>query len=315
MAPSDPAGPRVGVDLGGTKILAVRVEDGAVVAEEKRSTPRDGPAAVLEAVAAMVRRLGTDVVAVGLGGPGRVDHRRGILGPAPNIPGWDVAVPVADHLTADLGLPVRVDNDVNAAALAEHRWGAGAGHADLLVVFVGTGVGGALVLGDHLVRGRHGLAGEIGHMMVVPDGRRCGCGRAGHVEAYAGRRGVERAARERHAAGEPTLLVERQREGRITSTVVVEALAAGDRVARELVDAAALALGRGIAAAVALVDVSQVVLGGGFAERLGPGFAAAVADQARTLGFPGTELTVVRAALGDRAGARGAALLGVTPPR
>lgn len=319
----------VGVDLGGTKIHAVRVEDGAVVAEAKRSTPRDGdPAGVVAAVAATVRRLvspGADpgddgdpplpdalaasgVVGVGVGGPGRVDPRRGLLGPAPNLAGWDAPVPVADLLGAELGLPVWVDNDVNAASVAEQRLGAGRGHADLLTVFVGTGVGAGLVLDGRLRHGAHGLAGELGHLVVEPDGAPCGCGGFGHLEAYVGRRGMEARARERVAAGASSRLVPAD-GGRMTSTVVLAALEAGDELAIELVDAAARYLGRALATVAIVVDVPLVVLGGGFAERLGAPFRRAVAEASAAWRFPGTEQRLVPAALGSRAGALGAALL------
>ncbi|HSL58763.1 MAG TPA: ROK family protein [Acidimicrobiales bacterium] len=318
-------GATVGVDLGGTKIYAVRVEHDEVVAEAKRSTPRDGdPDAVIAAVAATVRRLagpGTadevlpgvsladaGIVGVGVGGPGRVDPATGRLGPAPNLPGWTTPVPVADRLAEELGVAVRVDNDVNAASVAEHRLGAGRGHDDLLTVFVGTGVGGGLVLDGAIRHGAHGLAGELGHIVVEPDGAPCGCGGFGHVEASAGRRGLEARARERVAAGTESLLVPAD-GGRMTSTVVLAALAAGDPLAVELVDGAARAVGRALAPVAMVVDVELVVMGGGFAERLGAPFLEAVAAHSAAWRFPGTGQRIVPAALGSRAGALGAALL------
>lgn len=315
------AGPAtVGVDLGGTKILAVRVEGGEVVAEATRSTPRGGdPTAVVAAVAATVCRLAgggdaaralaaSGVVGVGVGGPGRADPSGGRLGPAPNLAGWDAPVPVAELLAAELGVAVRVDNDVNVASLAEHRLGAGRGHDDLLTVFVGTGVGAGLILDGRLRRGAHGLAGELGHLVVEPDGAPCGCGGFGHLEAYVGRRGMEARAREAVAAGVPSRLVPAD-GGRMTSTVVRGALDAGDELAVRLVDDAARYLGRALAAVALVVDVPLVVLGGGFAERLGAPFRDAVAAASAAWRFPGTEQRLVPAALGSRAGALGAALL------
>jgi glucokinase len=206
---------------------------------------------------------------------------------------------------------VVLDNDVNVATVAEHRLGAARDTDDVLGVFVGTGVGGGLVLGGDLRRGVTGATGEIGHMVVeVELGRRCGCGLAGHVEAYAGRASIEREARRRHAEGEATALVDLAGDGRMKSSVVAKALAAGDPMAIELLDEAVRALGAGIASAVTLLDLPLVVVGGGLADKLGSGFVGRIEEAVRSrLFLASSPVRVVPAELGDLGGAIGAALL------
>lgn len=307
------AGPTVGVDLGGTKIYAVALVDGEVVATAKRSTPREGgPSAVVDRIGDAIDRLGLDAAPsrIGVGGPGPARPGTTTLGPAPNLAGWDAPVDLAPLLRARVGdVEVAVDNDVNAAARAEAHLGAGRGASDLLAVFVGTGVGGGLVLDGVVRRGAGGMAGEIGHLTVVPDGEPCGCGGRGHLEAYAGRAGIERIARRRHAAGESSLLVELAGDGRMKSSVVESALAEGDPLAVELVAGAAAAVGVAVAQVALVVDVSLVAIGGGLGERLGGPFRDAVSAAARAaIPWP-SDLQVVPTQLGDAGGAIGAALL------
>ena len=304
-------GGRIGVDLGGTKVLASLVVDGEVRKQEKRSTPAGGgPDGVVALIAEMVETLGGPADGVGVGAPGMVDVATGTVSRAPNLPGWDHSVRLGPMLRDALGgARVVVDNDVNVGALAEHRLGAGKGVDDLLCIFVGTGVGGGFVLDGRLRRGPHGMAGEIGHMIVRPGGRECGCGGLGHLESYAGRAGLEREARARHAAGETTALVEIAGEGRMKSSVFGKALDAGDRIAADLIDDAVEALGVAVSAATALVDLELVVVGGGLADRLGPPFVGRLEEATRSRMFGSTALRCVPAALGDDAGAIGASLL------
>jgi glucokinase len=279
-----------------------------VGARAKRPTPTDGPAAVAALVAELVDEVG-GADRLGVGTPGYVAPD-GTLAGAPNLVGWEPPVPFGALLREATGLDrVAVDNDVNVGALAEVAHGAAAGRSDVLCVFMGTGVGGGLVLDGHLRRGPRGLAGEIGHVIVRDGGRRCACGGRGHVEAYAGRAGMEAEARRRHAAGEATALVELAGEGRMRSGTFAKALAAGDRVATELVDEAVEAVGAAVAGVVMLVDVQAVVVGGGVADKLGPDLVARVAGAAERRLVDGLAVPVVPAALGDDAGVVGAALL------
>ena len=306
--------PTIGIDLGGTKIYGVVLDGADVVAEHKDKTPtQGGPLAVVDAIADVVEKLGgaKAVQAVGVGAPGVVDPAAGVVQNSPNLPGWMEPFALGPALAESLnGAKVFVENDVNAGTIAEHRLGAGQNSADMLGVFVGTGVGGAVVLDGVLRRGPTGAAGEIGHMIVRPDGRQCTCGGRGHTEAYAGRAAMERRARLLDAKGQDTALVELSRAKRMTSGVFAKALSARDAVAVELLDEAVEALGVAVASTVALLDIHLVVIGGGLADRLGLTFVGRVEQAARSAMFVGgSALQVMPAALGDRGGAIGAALL------
>jgi glucokinase len=315
-----------GIDLGGTKVQgAVVDEHGEVLATEVASTPRTGgPASVVTQVAAVVlaaaERLGigaAELDGVGIGSAGTVRMADGVVSWAPNLDGFDRGpVPLARLVADALAMEphrVRVDNDVNVATIAEHRTGAGRGLDDFVAVFAGTGVGGALVLDGRLRRGVRGAAGEIGHTIVVMDGDRCPCGRLGCVEAYAGRSPMEWAVRAAVEAGRRTALPGIQRRlgrARLTTDVLAEALEAGDELATELTGRAAAALGAGIASVCNLLDVEGALLGGGLADGLGDPFVRQVEAAVGPL-LLATEpaLEIRRTALGDLAGAIGAALL------
>ena len=304
----------VGIDLGGTKIYAVVFDGANVLAESKSKTPtQGGPLAVVDAMAAVVRDLGPveDLCGIGVGAPGVIDPVEGTVRSAPNLHGWMEPFDVAGALSASLaGLPVLVDNDVNVGTLAEHRLGAGKGADDVLGVFVGTGVGAGVILDGEVRRGPTGAAGEIGHMIVRRGGRVCGCGGRGHLEAYAGRASMERRARDLERKGRDTVLVDLAPGRRMTSGVFVKALSAGDAVAVELIDDAVGALGVAIASAVSLLDISLVVVGGGLADRMGAPFVARVEQACQADVFPkNPDLRIVPAALGDRGGSIGAALM------
>ena len=306
--------PVVGIDLRGTKIFGALVDltrtgSDAVLAEAREATPTGGVDPVLDAVEAMVRELHPVPAAVGVGAPGVVEPGSGRVLLAPNLSGFERPVPVADLLRTRLGAPVAVGNDVNVAALGEVRAGAAVGHADVLAVWMGTGLGAGLVLDGHLRHGPHGLAGELGHAVVVPGGRRCPCGGRGHVEAYIGRRALEVRARELHEQGRRTMLVELAGEQPMKSKVFRKAYDAGDEVARELVDEGLEVLALAVANISVTIDVSAVVVGGGLGERFSPMAAERLAEGLRTFGHAGIEPKVVDATLGDHAGALGAAWL------
>ena len=306
----------IGIDLGGTKIYGVRLKgaDLDVVAEAKGKTPtQGGPLGVVDAIAKVVAELGIGSNdTIGVGAPGVIDVDKGVVRAAPNLPGWIEPFALGPALAETLGVErVVVDNDVNVGVVAEHRLGAGRDADELLGVFVGTGVGGGLILDGQLRRGATGLAGEIGHVVVVPGGRSCSCGGRGHLEAYAGRAGMERRAKALENKGHDTVLVDLAKAKRMTSSVWAKALAAGDQVAIDLIDEAVGALGRAIAGVILTLDLQLVVVGGGLADRLGPSFVGRIEQAVRSdiFGGGGSPVRVVSAELGDRAGAIGAALL------
>lgn len=309
----------IGVDVGGTNITAAVVVDGTAHHHVKAATPSTGRDDLIATIVGLATSIADDhdlsVDRVGIGAPGVVDPTHGVLRSAPNLHLGDEPVALAALVgtgLADAGsdpVEVRVDNDVNVAARGEWLHGAGRGHDDLLAVWWGTGIGGGLVLDGQVRTGGTGSAGEIGHTTYTADGRICGCGRPGHVEAYAGRAALEAEARRRHAAGETTKLVELAGEDRMKSRYWAEALEAGDVTAASLLDTAAHAIGVGIASAVTLLDVDLVVLGGGLGTRLGEPWADRIGVVARARVFGHAHFDVVPSALGDDAGVIGAATL------
>jgi glucokinase len=271
----------LGIDLGGTKLLAVGLDaSGREVYRRREMTGRGlGPELALALIAEIVddaRRALGGLDAVGLGFPGLVDHHRGVARSSVMLDGWH-EVALAAQITARVGAPCAIDNDVNVAALHELAL---RGSSALLFVAVGTGIGGALVLDGKLWRGAHGLAGEIGHVAIARDGRPCNCGRRGCVNRYASGTAID------YPDGQP--------DGRPDGG---------------LADATA-ALGAAIGSALNLLDVPLVVLGGGVAER-GPTYLEAVAAHARRECFReiGEACTFELARGGYDAAALGAALL------
>jgi glucokinase len=219
-------------------------------------------------------------------------------------------------LSKKLGTAVHVGTDVQVATDAEFHLGAGKPYDSILGVFWGTGVGGGIILNGKPWLGRGG-AGEIGHMVVVIDGRVCGCGRRGCMEAYAGRASMEARARRQADKGHKTdlfkLMKERGRD-RLTSAIWAHALEHGDKLATKLIDEAIVALGAGIASAINLLDVGAVVIGGGRGVRFGDPYAKRIADQMQPHLFNDKHPPDVHlAALGDLGGALGAALLARQP--
>jgi glucokinase len=312
---------RGGVDLGGTKVQAVVVdESGAVGGESRRPTPTTGgPEDVAAAVAGALREAATaagiepaQLAGVGVGSPGKVDDAAGTVAGAKNLPGWDGAVDLRSLLETDLGTRVALGNDVQVATDAEFHLGAGRPYPSLLGVFWGTGVGGGLILDGRPWIGR-GAAGELGHVVVRHDGARCPCGRRGCLEAYAGRGAMEARARKDHEHGEKTVLfkiMEERGRPRLTSGVWSRALAREDAMAQRLIDRAVTALGAGIASALNLLDVEAVIVGGGLGLRLGQPYVDRIAAAMMPHLFADERPPVMAVAeLGDLGGAIGASLL------
>jgi glucokinase len=312
---------RGGVDLGGTKIQAVVVDGrNAVRGEARHPTPQQGgPSAVADAIAGAVREAATAaeitpdrLSGIGVGSPGEIDAREGIVAQARNLPDWHEAYPLGPALSEALGAPVFLGNDVDVAVAAEFRLGAGKEFDSMLGVWWGTGVGGGVILHGKQWDGR-GTAGEIGHMVVKLDGRRCPCGRRGCMEAYAGRAAMEARARKLAAEGRKTKLfdiMEEHGRDRLTSGVWERALRKGDKLTGELIDEAVAALGAGVASACNLLDVEAVIVGGGLGTRFGAEYAARIRDAMLPHLFADDRPPAVRVAgLGDLGGAIGAALL------
>jgi glucokinase len=304
----------IGVDVGGTKVAAGVVdEDGRLVAKLRRSTPAASPALTEQAIADVVTELLRDyqVGAIGLGAAGFVDSSRTTILFAPNLAWRDE--PLKQRVEERLGREVVVENDANASAWAEARFGAASGYRDVMLVAVGTGIGAAIIIGGELYRGRWGLAGEPGHVRVVPDGRLCGCGNRGCWEQYASGNALVAEAREfarRTPAGAIRLL---QLGGGVPEGIsgpeITLAAAEGDPAALRCFQIVGSWLGRGLADLAAILDPACFVIGGGVSEAgellLGP---ARLAFERSLTGRGYRPFADVKAAqLGQDAGLVGAA--------
>ncbi|WP_216842555.1 ROK family glucokinase [Arthrobacter sp. NEB 688] len=308
----------IGVDIGGTKVAAGLVDgSGAVLRRTRRDTPHrsTSPRVVEDTIVSAVEELldagSEDVVAVGIGAAGFVAADRATVVFAPHL-SWRNE-PLRAALGGRLALPIFVDNDANASVWAEHRFGAGRGESHLVMVNLGTGIGGGIVLDGRVVRGRFGIAGEFGHMQVVPDGIRCECGNRGCWEQYASGNALVREARALMSAGSPVVSDLFERVGgdpsELTGPLVTEAARDGDALARELLGEIGRWLGVGMADLAAALDPGTFVIGGGVSAAgellLGPA-REAFRRQLTGRGYR-PEATIVAAQLGNEAGLVGAA--------
>ncbi len=314
----------LGVDLGGTNARAavVDTDSGEIVAAHKEPLRDRAPERVVEVVrhalgeAASAARIVPDAAGrVGVGVAGQCLGATGVVLNAPNL-GWR-DVPFGDMLRAAVGAPVRIANDLSVAAWGEKRFGAARGIDDVVLVFVGSGVGSGLILGGRLHEGAKGVAGELGHLKVRPSRpdtapRRCGCGQSGCLEAYTSGMNVAARVREEIAAGARTSIATLAGGdlARVNASLVDEAHRAGDAYARALWDEVGDLLGNAIANVVTLLNPARLILGGGVL--LGcPALAGIVRARldAAVSGSAATGLTVEHAWLGDDAGVIGAAVL------
>jgi len=258
----------VGIDIGGTKIAGGVVDAGGAIVEKLRvDTPSD-TRALADAVVDMARHLaaGHEVAGVGVAAAGFVSKDRSTVIHAPNIDWHDE--PLRDTLQDRLRLPVTIENDANAAGWAEYRFGAGRGHSDMVMLTLGTGVGGAIVLDGELFRGGHGVAAELGHLRFVRDGLPCGCGQSGCLEQYASGRALQRTAGEiadRPGIGDALAAV-RAEKGTIPGPAVSRLVLAGDPGAIEALRVVATALGEACGGFQAVLDPEVFVIGGGVAQ-------------------------------------------------
>ncbi len=322
----------IGIDMGGTKVLGLAVDDeGVVLAEVRVATPgrratgaggtgaehdTDGFAPVIEALASVTEQLcagiDTEVASVGVGAPGLVDNT-GVLRYAPNLPGGN-GLDIAGGLAARLGgLRTVVDNDATCATVAEWAFGAAAGVSDAVMVTLGTGIGGGVIAGGHVVRGASGFGGEIGHMVVDPSGPPCPCGKRGCWERFASGSGLGRLAREAAHAGrldEVVSLAGGDAES-VRGEHVLVAAKAGDVGALAVLGELGWWLALGLSNLALVLDPAVMVYGGGLVETV-----TLVRDEVRTA-FDELleghayrpEVQILPALLGERAGAMGAALV------
>ena len=305
----------IGVDVGGTKVLGGVVDElGAVLKTARRDTPREGGSALTQAIADVAKELMADftIDSVGVSAAGFVSSDRKTMLATPNIAGWN-GVDLDYELTSLIGLPVVIENDANAAAWGEARFGAGRGKEHMLMLTVGTGIGGGIVVNGDLYRGAFGIAAEIGHIRVVPEGHLCGCGARGCFEQYGSGNALMRHAREAIAAspdiarnllsrGDGTL------EG-LTGKAITDAARDGDAVALAAFNTTGQWLGAGIASLSVILDPECVVIGGGVIDAGDILLAPIRSGLERYMPFAGKHPypEIIAASLGNEAGLVGVA--------
>jgi glucokinase len=305
----------VGVDVGGTKVLGGVVDaTGKVLATSRRDTPREGGYALTKTIAEVSLELMQEysITSVGVSAAGFVSSDRKTMLATPNIADWNGAQ-LDVELTKLIGLPVVIENDANAAAWGEAKFGAGRNQAQMIMLTIGTGVGGGIVINNELYRGAFGIAAEFGHLRVVPEGHLCGCGARGCLEQYASGSALRRHAREAISAS-PDLARNLLARGDgtidgLTGQAITDAAREGDAVALAAFQTTAQYLGAGIASLAVLLDPSCVVIGGGVIDAGEILLAPTREAMKRYMPFAGKHPypEIVAAELGNEAGLVGAA--------
>lgn len=312
-----------GVDLGGTSLMAVVADaEGHVLGDAEADTPQSpgDPRPVIREIIKTVAKAARkadiapeELLALGVGVPGTTDPETGFVAKAVNLH-W-IDVPLGKLLLAETGLPSFIAGDVQVAITGEHTYGAAKGARSAVGVWIGTGLGGGLVIDGELYRGHCGAAGEIGHMVILEGGPPCGCGRNGCAEALCSRTAIERDIRAAIDAGRKSAVLEimaARKKDRLTSGVLKKALEAGDEVVNEVLARTQMHLGVFVANLINVMDPEVVVIGGGLIEKLGDKFVAPIRAraQAEVMRRPGgVPSKVVASALGDHAGPLGASVI------
>jgi glucokinase len=326
----------IGVDLGGTSLRIAAVESSGKILEKittgtevaKRDRVIDEMCAAVRTLA-LKYRASDELAGIGVGVPGIIDMATGMLRWSPNLPGWQ-DYPVREEIEGRIGAPVVLENDANAAALGEKWLGAAVEVDDMCMLTLGTGVGGGLVLGGRIWHGMAGMAAEIGHINVDPEGVPCGCGSRGCLEQYASASAVKRMAVEAIASGEaPELARAMTQDPEFSSKVVHQMASQGDEAAREIFHRVGTALGIALADLINVFDLPTYVIGGGLAaawDAFAPTMletvrrysyiyrvTTAASDGGDGAGASGKKTLVTRALLGSDAGLIGAARLPMMP--
>lgn len=309
----------IGIDLGGTKILTALVDrsSGKVVHFVKKKIKQEkGAENIINKMICSINELFDEckvdikeVQALGVAAAGQIDRTHGIILGAPNLECFDLNI--REILEGEFKLPVYLANDVEAATLGELKFGAGKGVDDLVCVFVGTGVGSCIVKDGKIIRGATGTAGEIGHIIVDLNGRQCGCGAHGCLEAYASRSAIEKRIEGSLKKGRHSVILDYLEEGKsITSSMIRKSIERGDELVTHCVDEASEYLSGGLASVINLINPKLIILGGGLIEAVDYFYQKTVKDaKLKCLPVPATKIEFKKTALGDFSGVIGAAYL------
>lgn len=309
----------IGIDLGGTKILIALVdrETGEVLHHVKKKTKKDkGPKNIikkmLEGIYELLEESGKtldDISSIGVGAAGQIDRQNGILIAAANLDCYDLNI--KGILSEKFNIPVFVGNDVEIAAIGELKFGAGKGCDDFVCVFVGTGVGSAIIKDGKIITGATGTAGEIGHIIVDLNGRQCSCGAHGCLEAYASRSAIERRIEGALKKGRKSCILDYLETGKsITSSMIQKSIEREDELVLQCVTEASEYLSGGIASIINFINPELVILGGGLIEAVDYFYQKTIKKaRAKSLPVPAEKIQFKKAMLGDYSGVIGAAFL------
>lgn len=309
----------VGIDLGGTKILIALIEkeSGKVVHFVKKKTKKEkGAANIVRKMISGINELleetnvnTEDIASIGIAAAGQIDRENGIILGAPNLDCYDLNL--KEILESEYNLPIYLANDVEAATLGEMKFGAGKGVDDLVCVFVGTGVGSCIVKNGEIIRGATGTAGEIGHIIVDLNGRQCGCGAHGCLEAYASRSAIEKRIEGALKKGRHSVILDYLEEGKsITSSMIRKSIEREDELVTHCVDEASAYLSGGLASIINFINPKLIILGGGLIEAVDYFYQKTIKDaKLKCLPVPATKIEFKKTALGDFSGVIGAAYL------
>ncbi len=309
----------VGIDLGGTKVLIALVdrETGEVLSSVKKKTKKDkGPKNIIRKMTDGVEELleemsvlKDEISSIGIGAAGQIDRENGILIGAPNLDCYDLNI--REFISSNFDLPVFLGNDVEIATIGEMKFGAAKGCDDFVCVFVGTGVGSAIVKDGKIIHGATGTAGEIGHIIVDLNGRPCACGAHGCLEAYASRSAIERRIEGALKKGRHSVILDYMESGKsMTSSMIQKSIERDDELVKACVDEASEYLSGGIASIINFVNPKLIVLGGGLIEAVDYFYKNTIKKaKAKSLPVPASKIEFKKAALGDFSGVIGAAFL------
>lgn len=309
----------IGIDLGGTKILIglVEKESGKVVSHIKKKTKKEkGPENIVrkmvEGVEELLEESGksfTEISSIGIGSAGQIDRKNGIIIGAPNLDCYNLNL--KEILQDKFNIPVFVGNDVEVATIGEQKFGAGKGCADFVCVFVGTGIGSAIVKKGHIIYGATGTAGELGHIIVDLNGRPCACGAHGCLEAYASRSAIETRIEGALKKGRKSCISEYLEEGKtITSSMIRKSIEREDELVTQCVSEASEYLSGGLASVINLINPELIILGGGLIEAVDYFYKQTIKKaKSKSLPVPAEKIRFSKTILGDYSGVIGAALL------
>ena len=309
----------VGIDLGGTKILTALVDrtTGEVLGTVKKKTKKDkGPKNIVRKMIESIEELfeetlvnKDEISSIGIGAAGQIDRKNGIIIGAPNLDCY--YLDIKDRIASHFDLPVFLGNDVEIATIGEMKFGAAKGCDDFVCIFVGTGVGSAIVKNGELILGATGTAGEIGHIIVDLNGRPCACGAHGCLEAYASRSAIEKRIEGALKKGRHSVILDYLESGKsITSGMIQKSIERNDELVTACVDEASEYLSGGVASIINFVNPKLVVLGGGLIEAVDYFYKNTIKKaKAKSLPVPASKIEFKKAALGDYSGVIGAAFL------